>query len=138
MIRPMEISDVPRVAEIHVFTWRSAYRGIISDDILFNHRSVSKSIERFSDFVRNGTHETYVFDDGIVKAFLTIGNCRDEDKTDAFELWAIYVDPFMQKQGIGTKFVNYCEEQAVKRGFDEVCIFDFEILFHFRPAHVFQ
>jgi hypothetical protein len=27
MIIPMEMADVPRVAEIHVFGWRSAYRG---------------------------------------------------------------------------------------------------------------
>ena len=32
MIRAMEISDIPRVAEIHVFGWRSAFRGIISDE----------------------------------------------------------------------------------------------------------
>ena len=118
----MKISDVPRVSEIHVFAWRSAYRGIISDEILFNQRLVSKSMERFNNSVSAGTLEQYVYDDGIIKAFMSIGICMDEDKADAFELGAIYVDPFMKGQGIGRQLVDYCEEQAIARGFGKVCI----------------
>ena len=122
MIRPIAISDISRAAEIHVFAWRSAYRGIISDEYLFKTRSVAGSLKRFEDTVRDGTPETYVYDDGIVKAFLTIGICRNEDKPNAFELGAIYVDPFMQGQGIGRQLAEFCEKQAVERGFNEICL----------------
>jgi ribosomal protein S18 acetylase RimI-like enzyme len=122
MIRVMQISDVSRVAEIHVFGWRSAYRGIVSDEFLFNKMIVSNRIKWFENAVRNQTEESYVFDDGIIKAILTIGACRDSDKTKSFELWGIYVEPFMKRQGIGSKMVNYCEKTAIERGYNEVCL----------------
>jgi hypothetical protein len=53
MIRAMQISDASRAAEIHVFGWRSAYRGIISDDFLFNKMIVSKRVSYFENSVRN-------------------------------------------------------------------------------------
>jgi len=126
MIRPMELSDVNRAAEIHVFGWRSAYRGIVSDSFLFNEMLVSKRIGGFYNAVCNNTEESYVYDDGIIKAILTIGPCRDIDKLNSFELWGIYVDPFMKRQGIGSVLVRYCEEKAIERRFNEVCLWVLE------------
>jgi len=126
MIRAMELSDVSRVAEIHVFGWRNAYRGIIPDDYLFKNMIVSKRMSYFEKSVQNSAEESYVFDDGILKAFMTIGACRDIDKSEAFELWGIYVDPFMQRQGIGSKMVGICEEKAVERGYSEICLWVLE------------
>ena len=33
-VRPARVSDVPRLAEIHVAAWRAAYRGIMADEFL--------------------------------------------------------------------------------------------------------
>ncbi len=126
MIREMELADVPRVAEIHVFGWRNAYKGIVSDDHLFNKMLVTNRMEYFMDTVRNNLTESYVYDDGIIKAILTIGSCRDEDKKNSFELWGIYVESFMQKQGIGSKMTMFCEEKAAERGFKEICLWVLE------------
>ena len=125
-IRPLQLPDAPCVAEIHVFAWRTAYRGIVPDEHLFNTLQVSKRITRFEDAVRNKTEEVYVFDDGIIKAFISIGPCRDEDKPAAFELGGIYVDPLMQHQGIGTRLMQFFENLAIQRGFGEACIWTFE------------
>lgn len=125
-IRPVQLSDAARVAEIHVFAWRSAYRGIVPDNHLFNTLQVSKRITRFEDAVRNKTEEIYVFDDGIIRAFISVGLCRDEDKPAAFELGAIYVDSLMQRQGIGTKMMQFFENLAMQRGFNEACLRTFE------------
>ena len=128
MIRPMQLSDVPRVAEIHVFGWRCAYRGFIDDQHLFCNMLVAKRIERFTEYLNDAanTNENYVYDDGIVKAFLTIGPSRDEDKPAAFELCGLYVDPCMKGQGIGTALAQYCEEIAAKRGYSEIFLWTFE------------
>ena len=126
MIRTMEITDLPRVAEIHVFGWRSAYRGIISDEYLFNKMLVSRRMSSFESAVKNNTEESYVYDDGMIKAFMTIGDCRDEDKPGAFELWGIYVEPFMKRQGIGSILMDYCERIAIERGFSEICLWVLE------------
>ena len=127
MIRPMALADVPRVAEIHVFGWRTAFRGIVSDEILFGKRSVAGSMQRFKETLGSGEYgETYVFDDGLIKAFMTIGVCRDEDKQNAFELGGIYVEPLMKRQGIGASLVEFCEKIATERGYKEICLWVLE------------
>ena len=132
MIRPMQLQDIPRVAEIHVFGWRCAYRGIISDQHLFNTMLETKRVERFTEqFLKKDTgdevwNESYVYDDGMIKAFLTIGPCRDADKPNAFELGGIYVDPSMKGQGIGTALTHYCEKRAKEQGYKEICLWTFE------------
>jgi len=136
----MQLSDIPRVAEIHIFSWRCAYRGIISDEHLFNELSVVKRIERLESLLRDKADiwsgsDNYVYDDGIIKAFLSIGPCRDEDKPKAFELGEIYVDPCLQGGGIGTALVLYCEEIAAKRGYDEIILWTFEKNAHARAFY---
>ena len=128
MIRPMQKSDIPRVAEIVVFGWRSAYRGIVSDEHLFKERLVSTQIAKYEERMdnENSRYTYYVYDDGIIKAFLSVGICSDEDKPEAFELYAIYVEPCLKGQGLGTTLVKYGEKIAKERGFNEICIWTFE------------
>ena len=125
-IRPMELADTSRAAEIHVFGWRKAYRGIVSDEILFKRMSVAKSTERFADRVRDNAFESYVYDDGIVKGFMTIGPCHDKTMEDFFELWGIYIDPFMQGRGIGAQMVDFCETAARQRGYKKISLWVLE------------
>jgi len=70
--------------------------------------------------------ETYVYDDGIIKAFLTIGLCRDTDKAGAFELGGLYVDPCFKGEGIGTALANYAEKVASQQGYNEIYLWTFE------------
>jgi len=129
----MQLSDISRVAEIHTFGWRYAYRGIVSDEHLFNVMSVTKRIERlteiFSASEKEGSwsgSDNFVYDDGILKAFLAVGPGRDEDKPHAFELGGIYVDPCLQGQGIGKALVAHCEKIAAERGYNEIFLWTFD------------
>ena len=126
MIRPADISDANRMAEIHVFGWRTAYRGIVSDDFLFTQLHVAKQEKHFQDAIQNKLEESYVWDDGIIKGFLTMGPCRDADEPNAFELWGIYVEPLMKRQGIGSQLVRFCEEIAKARGYTEIVLWVLE------------
>ena len=126
MIRKAELLDIPRIAEIHVFGWRSAYRGIVSDEILFNKMQVSKRIPIFEKLLNENTGENYVFDDGIIKAFMTIGACRDDDKSGVYELCGIYVEPHMKIEGVGTAMAEHCEERAIEQGYSEICLWVLE------------
>ena len=126
MIRRAVIEDASRIAEIHVFGWRSAYRGLISDEILFNIL-VSKRTESFRKAISENIEETYVFDeDGIIKAFMTVGKSRNDDKNDAFELWGLYVEPLLKRQGIGTAMMNYCEKCAIERKYKDIILWVFK------------
>jgi ribosomal protein S18 acetylase RimI-like enzyme len=127
MIKPAIRTDAPRMAEISVFGWRSAYRGIISDEYLFSKLLVNKRIKGFEKDFDENTYESYVFEEeNIIKAFMSIGECRNNDKKDAFELWGLYVDPLMKNNGIGTQLINYCEGQATKRKFKENVLWVFK------------
>ncbi|MBU0927932.1 MAG: GNAT family N-acetyltransferase [Spirochaetes bacterium] len=115
MIRKAARDDAPRIAEIHVFGWRAAYRGIVPDEILFNRLSVVKRAPSIADALE-ADEETYVYEDGFVRGWMTIGDCRDEDAKDDFELWGIYVDPLLKRSGVGRALVGFCEDQARARG----------------------
>ena len=100
MLRKAQEKDINRIAEILIFTKRQTYRPIFqNDEVSFNVMQVGKEIER----LKNPTEleNVYVYDDGIVKATITI---RLEEK----KVWLteLYVDPFFQGQGIGTKIFD--------------------------------
>ena len=127
MIRKFDRADIPRVAEIQVFAWRYSERGIYSDESLFKDTTVVKRIEDFEDYTKDSTNSFYTFDDGIIKAFFIAYECPDEDKNinnvaNALQLDSIYVDPFFQRQGIGTQIMNYIEEIAHQQNYTEICL----------------
>jgi len=130
----MEPPDAARAAEIHVFGWREAFFGILTEQYLFGRMGVAASMKRFEEQIQEQANkqisgnesENYVYDDKILKAFMTIGPCREDDGAGVFELWGLYVDPFFQRRGIGTEMIKFCEEQAVSRGFGQNCLWVLE------------
>jgi ribosomal protein S18 acetylase RimI-like enzyme len=120
MIRKADIDDSSRIADIQIFGWRNAYRGIIDDEILFKRLNIEKKSQMIKNVLEEGKEEWFVYEDnGIIKGMMILGKSRDGDKKDAFELWAIYVDPFMMRNGIGKTMIEYCEEIGQKRGYKE-------------------
>ena len=130
MIRKALTSDCPRIAEIHVFGWRCAYKDFIPLDHLFNKMTVKNYEEKFIEYLSSDTktNETYVYEnENIIKGFMTVGDYRDNDKDkDTFELYGIYVDPVFQRQNTGTKLVDYCIKEAFKKNKKEVVLWVFE------------
>jgi len=130
MIRKANVEDSSRMAEIHVFGWRSAYNKFISLDKLFGHFSVKNRTENFKEYLTDDKFKdgNFVFEEeNIIKAILTMGNCRDKDKNEkTYELMGIYVDPIFQRQKIGSKLVDYCIKEAVKNNKEEITLWVFE------------
>lgn len=105
-LRKATLDDIPRIAEIIVFTKRHTYRDIFkNDNVSFNVIQVLSEAERYSQ--HNALNDMYVYDDGIVKAMI---NAHIED--DYIELSDFYVDKFFQKEGIGTYVMNEFMKQA--------------------------
>ena len=113
MIRSAVVEDASRIVEINVCGWRYAYRGIVSDEILFKKMNIGKRIEPMEKTINEFKDRSFVNeDDGIVNGFMTIGKCRDEDLVNTFEIWAIYIEPIMINNGIGTKLLSFAEKLA--------------------------
>ncbi|MEN6382434.1 MAG: GNAT family N-acetyltransferase [Rectinema sp.] len=120
MIRKSRPEDASRMADIQVFGWRYAYRTIVDDRILFSKLNIEKKAQSIRKTIENDTEEWLVFEeDEIIKGIMVIGRSRDEDKKDSFELWCIYVDPLMMRQGVGREMLEYCENEARRRGYRE-------------------
>lgn len=99
-LRKAEEKDINRIAEIIIFTKRDTYRPIFKNDhVSFNEMQVGFEIQRLKK-----PHEMdnlYVYDDGIVKAIITI----HEDGENVW-LTDFYVDTFFQGEGIGTSILD--------------------------------
>ena len=130
MIRKALVNDSSRLAEIHVFGWRCAYNEFISMEHLINKMTVKSREEKWIDILTETkeSNVTYVYEENnIVKGFMTIGDCRDEDKTiETFELWGIYIDPLFQRQCVGSKLVSHCEAEAITKRKKEIVLWVFE------------
>ena len=146
MVRLAELKDISRVAEINIYGWRNAYRGIADDSFLFCKISVEKSIDRLKrEFnPKNSSSKLYVYEDdwdGIIKGMMRTGMCRDNDKSDGFELMAIYVEKAFERSGVGSKLINYFEKEAEKLGIHELYIWVFQenrIARNFYERHGFK
>lgn len=92
------------MAEISVAGWRTAYVGIVPDDVIARQR-----VEPLIDYVESdaafadGMRTFVVEADGVAVGFCHLGPPRPEpDETpEGCELWGMYVDPDHQGRGLG-------------------------------------
>ena len=128
MIREAQINDAKRIAEIDVMSSRFAYKGILTEECLYNELNVEARIPVYERWISEKRFELYVFEDDNkeVKGMMGIGKCEDEDKANAFELHFIYVDPDFLREGIGSQMLRFFEEKGKERGFDEYIIWVLE------------
>ena len=122
-IRDVKKEDLKAVAEIAVNGWKTAYRGIISDEYLDN----LTIDENYKKILRNYT------ENGFVVAVLNkkvVGICRyrkgnaykDEHPNVECEIVALYVKPEYKNNGIGKKIVNYVINQFKQNGYTQMII----------------
>lgn len=93
-IRTATVDDAPAVARIHVTSWRSAYAGIVPDDVLAT-LDVDAREHRWQGYLSDERVRTWVAEaSGRTIGFATLGPSRDEDADDGdVELYAIYLSP---------------------------------------------
>lgn len=125
-IRPAMIEDVPGMAQVRVTTWRQAYAGIVPDEFL-NNLSVERSIEawRKNLFLQPtpGDFSLVALDDsGQVVGFAIGGAERDGDPLYRGEIYALYILPECQHQGIGRRLVQAGAAALQRQGFTSLLI----------------
>lgn len=108
IIRNIKKEDIPTVVNIQINGWRTAYKGIIDSEFLnlMNAEEIIEKCER--DYNQNGF--IVAEQNGKVVAF-----CRYIDSnrftTNVIdidcELLAMYVEPSLRNNGIGTKLFQY-------------------------------
>ena len=115
IIREATNKDISEMARVHVNTWRTTYRGILSDDILEN-LSYEKREHSWHQVFNNAQKDgnfTYVAEDGTgqIVGFANGGIERSDDPFYQGELNAIYILESHQKTGIGRELVQVVAER---------------------------
>lgn len=104
-IRKATLQDISRIAEILVFAKRTHYRAIFHDDAYsFGTMTVLSVAQEIMDHP-DTLHQMWVYDDIFVKAVIQL---------DGAEIKTLYVDPFFQGEGIGTKLLSFAAEQNAR------------------------
>jgi ribosomal protein S18 acetylase RimI-like enzyme len=115
LVRQAGPEDAARIARVHVATWRTAYRGLLSDDFLASLNE-SAYAERWRRTLSGAADRVYVAEnaDGVI-GFASGGKERAGEGDYSGELYAIYVLREAQGHGHGRRLV-----QAVVGGLREL------------------
>jgi GNAT superfamily N-acetyltransferase len=122
-VRAAVPADARHVAEVHVRSWQSAYRGLLDQDYL-DSLTPEAWTSRY-DFERVGLRvpSTLVaVRENAVCGFTSVGLSRDDDLADHGELMALYVDPRQLRTGIGTVLIGAARKRMAARGFAEAAL----------------
>jgi GNAT superfamily N-acetyltransferase len=123
LVRRASEHDAKRIAEIHVETWRVAYRGLIPDDYLAGLDVHRRAIVWHS--IIGAPDETVLV---AVWAERIVGFCsylRSRDSAappEIGEIAAIYVEPASWGKGIGRGLMEAAIDHAGNHGFATVTL----------------
>lgn len=108
-IRPAIELDIPGIANVHVASWKTTYRGIVPDahlDGLSIGRSIARWHDTFAESAANGWFTIVAEDPSGIVGFASAGPIRSDDPGYAGELGGIYLLKSIQRRGIGRRLVS--------------------------------
>jgi ribosomal protein S18 acetylase RimI-like enzyme len=122
-VRAAAAEDAPAIAEIHVATWRIAYRDLLPEAEIgkvtvdqrrgFWESELAKAGPRKVDVAYNGA--------GVI-GFCSYGPTRDNDAPGVAEIYAVYVHPDHWRQGAGRLLCERAWRAAGERGHDAITL----------------
>jgi GNAT superfamily N-acetyltransferase len=121
-IRKAELADAPEIARVHVTVWRSAYRGLMPDDLLAS-LSIEQRTERWEQTIPYDPVGTFVaIAKGKLVGFSSAGANRSEEGDTVGELYTIYVLEEVAGNGIGTRLLSAAETWMTERGYTDALL----------------
>ena len=117
MIRRAYISDVKQIAKVCVDTWRTAYKGIISQEYLQNLNYESRE-KRFRQILEENNVFMNVYQDdktNEIIGFISFG-LPLEDFEFEIEIYSFYILDNYQMQGIGKQLLHSAVDELEVMG----------------------
>ncbi len=120
--REATVEDATAIAEVHVASWRTTYKGLLPDDLLAG-LSVESRAEMWRQAAELAGKDSKYFaplvaedpDQGIV-GFAHVGRERETESGFDAELYAIYVLRTHQGRGIGRQLFLRSVGRLLERG----------------------
>jgi GNAT superfamily N-acetyltransferase len=118
--RKANLQDSPGLAYVHVHSWRTTYKGIVSENYL-QSLSIEEREQKWVQIL-SGTHHTYVceLEDGKIIGFVSFGKERSGEYDG--ELYAIYLLEEYQGKGIGKELLEIAATRLKKQGYNSMWI----------------
>lgn len=117
VVRPGRPDDAEAIARTHVATWRTAYRGLLPDEML-DALKVEDRVPRWSAALGNPDNFILVAEaGGMVVGFLAARCSSDDVSGQTGELDAIYILESFAGRGIGTAMMERSDQWMRDQGF---------------------
>jgi GNAT superfamily N-acetyltransferase len=118
-IRPANVNDAAAIAEVHVESWRTTYKGIVPDDFLAR-LSYEQREQLWRQVLTDPGSPSFVYvaedDRGKVVGFASGGAERSGDTGYTGELYALYLLAQYQRQRIGRQLVITLVDRLMQEG----------------------
>jgi ribosomal protein S18 acetylase RimI-like enzyme len=120
------LEDTPAVARVHVDTWKTAYAGIVPDEVL-SALSTAPREAMWREAITRGSPDLVVAkDNDQVVGFISFGACRDENVPGQIgEIYALYVLSAQWTRGVGRGLWLYGRDRLMEQGFRSVTLWVF-------------
>lgn len=123
-IEPAQAADARGIAQVHVASWREAYRELLPADYLASLSVESRETGWRRD-IESGPSRVVVAraEDGRIIGFANFGACRDADApAGRGELWAIYLEPGHWSCGVGRALCARALHELATQGYVSVSL----------------
>lgn len=125
-IRPATAADLPALAHVQVTSWRDVYRGIVADDFLAGmseETSLARFVPLYGQALDNGALWLVAEDGaGQVLGFAFGGPEREGAAGYSAEVYAIYLLPEAQRQGLGGALLRALARGLAARGHASILV----------------
>jgi GNAT superfamily N-acetyltransferase len=129
IIEKATLLDVPDIANVHVESWKVAYKGIVHQSYLDHGLDKLQRQKRWEKSIGECGDNYQVFvaksDENII-GFADIGISRDENIKDYAEIYAIYLDPVFYGRGVGRLLFQACKKKAKDMGYKKLFVWVLE------------
>lgn len=122
IIRKALPEDVEGLAKVHVESWRSTYRGLVSEEYLSKLKYEDREKLWRSAFESETRYIWVAEVNGQVVGFVSGGKERTGKYGYDGELYAIYLYEHYQRKGIGKSLVKYFVEELSQAGFSSMLV----------------
>ncbi|MBO0782414.1 MAG: GNAT family N-acetyltransferase [Ktedonobacteraceae bacterium] len=127
IIRAARVEDAPGITTVHIKSWQTTYRGIVSDDYLDNlDKEYEQRVPRRVRALSEPREDRFTFvaqaGDGQIVGFIHGGPERENDPLYRGELYAIYLLQEYQGRGLGTRLTRALVKELLRVGLDTMLV----------------
>lgn len=114
--RPAHLTDMAVIGEIVAQSWQQTFSGLLPQNFLGSITPGAQKVRHEQTFVRDGVHYRGALRAEEVVGFVSWGAGRAPGVSIPFELYALYLRPTFERQGIGRLLFEEVISDVSSRG----------------------